>query len=139
MRSLPLLALALCAGLAAAQSPERPLTSLPYTPGLDVAAMDRTADACVDFYQYSCGGWMKANPIPADQASWSVYSKLAQDNVRFLWGILEAAAKATPGRSAAQQKICDYFASCMDEAAIEKRGAAPLKPALDRIAALRSA
>jgi endothelin-converting enzyme/putative endopeptidase len=121
-----------------AQEPDRPLSELPYSPGLDPAAMDRAADPCADLYQFSCGGWMKTHPIPPDQSSWSVYSKLAQDNVRFLWGILEEAAKPTPGRSAVQQKIGDYFAACMDEAAIEKRGAAPLEPGLAAIAALRS-
>src|SRR5512140_1889671 len=68
---------------------EHPLTQLPYTPSLDVAAMDRNADPCVDFYQYTCGGWMASNPIPADQAAWSVYGKLTVDNQRFLWGILD--------------------------------------------------
>src|SRR5687767_11891514 len=97
-------------GAVLAQEPDRPLRELPYSAGLDPASMDRTADPCADLYQYSCGGWMKANPIPADQASWSVYSKLAQDNVRFLWGILEDASRPTPGRNAVQQKIGDYFA-----------------------------
>src|SRR5262245_27119691 len=96
-------ALALCAAALAAE--ERPLTTLPYTPGLDVNAMDRTADPCGDFYQYSCGGWMKANPIPADQPRWSVYGKLGQDNQRYLWGILEELAAKTAGRNATQQKI----------------------------------
>jgi putative endopeptidase len=67
---------------------QKPLTSFPYTPGLDVSSMDKTADPCVDFYQYSCGGWRKNNPIPGDQARWSVYGKLYQDNQQFLWGIL---------------------------------------------------
>ena len=97
---------------------EGPLQSLPYTPGLDPAAMDRSANACVDFYRYSCGGWMSRNPIPPDQASWSVYAKLYEDNQRFLWGILSNLAGSRTGRSANQQKIGDYFASCMDETAI---------------------
>ena len=119
---------ALVASFALAAEPETPLTQLPYTPGLDVSAMDRTADPCTDFYQFSCGGWMKMNPIPGDQPSWDVYGKLAQENQRYLWGILDELAKKTTGRNANQQKIGDHFAACMDEAAAEKRGAAPLKP-----------
>ena len=141
MRSpLPLLLCALLAvpAVRAAGDADTPLTTLPYTPGLDVAAMDRSADACVDFYQYTCGGWMKANPIPPDQSQWDVYRKLAQDNQRYLWGILADLAKATKGRDATQQKIGDYFASCMDEAAVEKRGIEPLKPYLDRVDAMQS-
>jgi endothelin-converting enzyme/putative endopeptidase len=126
------------AGLSSAQAPEAPSSEFPYTPGLDVKAMDRTADPCVDFYQYSCGGWMKANPIPADQSSWSVYGKLGQDNQRFLWGILDELSRKNAGRAPHQQKIGDHFASCMDEAAVEKLGARPLKPYLDRIAAVKS-
>jgi putative endopeptidase len=116
---------------------DKPITALPYTPSLDVNAMDRSADPCADFYQYSCGGWMKNNPIPADQASWSVYGKLATDNQRFLWGILDDLAKRTSGRTPTQQKIGDFFAACMDEAAIEKAGIAPLKPELDAIARIK--
>src|SRR5579872_540918 len=118
--------------------PEHPLTALPYTPSLDIPSMDRTADPCVDFYQYTCGGWMKNNPIPPDQASWSVYGKLAEENGEFLWGILEEAAKPSADRTAVQQKIGDYFASCMNEQEIEALGVKPLEPLLGRIAALKS-
>jgi endothelin-converting enzyme/putative endopeptidase len=117
---------------------DTPILSLPYTPGLDTAFMDRSADPCVDFYQYSCGGWMKRNPIPPDQPGWDVYSKLDQDNQRFLWGILDDLGRNTSGRNANQQKIGDYFAACMDESAIEKLGADPLKPYLDQINGLTS-
>jgi putative endopeptidase len=121
MRSLSccVLLAALATSPSFAADAETPLESFPYTPGLDTSAMDRTADACVDFYQYACGGWLKANPIPPDQASWDVYRKLAQDNQRFLWGILDGLAQRTTGRSPTQAKIGDYFAACMDEEAVE--------------------
>ena len=107
-------------------------------PVLDVSAMDRTVDPCVDFYAYSCGQWMKHNPIPPDQASWGTYGKLEDENRAQLRGILEDAAKPNPQRDSADQKIGDYYASCIDEGAIEKRGVKPLQPELDRIAALKS-
>ena len=118
---------------------EKPLAAIPYSPSLDVTSMDRSADPCTDFYKYSCGMWIKHNPIPPDQARWDVYGKLDQENQRFLWGLLETAAKATPGRTKVEAEIGDYFSACMDEAGIEKLGASPLKPELDQIAALKSA
>jgi putative endopeptidase len=133
------------AGAALAQAPsadkahsDAPISSLPYTPGLNTEFMDTSADPCVDFYRYSCGGWVKKNPIPADQPAWSVYAKLAQDNERFLWGILNDLAGKTQGRNANQQKIGDYFAACMDESAIEKLGASPIKAYLKQIDGLAS-
>ena len=122
----------------AAAAADSPITSMPYTPSLDIDFMDRSADPCVDFYQYSCGGWMKKNPIPADQPGWGVYGKLAQDNQRFLWGILDDLARNTSARNPNQQKIGDYFAACMDESAVDKLAADPLKPYLDQINALTS-
>ena len=121
-----------------ARPKEHPLTALPYTPSLDLASMDRTADPCADFYQYVCGGWMKSNPIPPDQASWSVYGKLTEENGEFLWGILEEAAKPAADRIPTQQKIGDYFEACMDEPRIESLGSTPLNSVLDEIAALKS-
>ncbi|MFO1340163.1 MAG: M13 family metallopeptidase [Burkholderiaceae bacterium] len=140
-------ALALASALASvcasawAQAPapaEQPLAALPYTPGLDLAAMDRTAAPCEDFYQYVCGGWLKNHPIPPDQARWDVYAKLADENKRYLWGILDTLARQPEGRSAAQQQIGDLFASCMDEPTAEARGLKALAPLLARIDAMKT-
>jgi len=126
------------AALATAQTPDTPLKSLPYSPSLDLTDMDRSINPCLDLYRFSCGGWLKKNPIPPDQSSWSVYAKLAQDNERFLWGILDDTAKPDPGRSTVEREIGDFFAACMDEPALEKAGAAPLREELDAITALKS-
>jgi endothelin-converting enzyme/putative endopeptidase len=117
---------------------ERPITALPYTPSLDPSVMDRSVDPCVDLFKFSCGKWLDKNPIPADRPRWSVYAKMEEDNSRFLWGLLEEAARPDPGRDANTQKIGDYFATCMDEPAVEKDGLAPLKAELAAIAGLKS-
>ncbi|HTA44723.1 MAG TPA: M13 family metallopeptidase [Bryobacteraceae bacterium] len=120
-----------------AQQPQ-PLTSLPYTPSFDLQAMDRSVQPCDNFYQYSCGTWIKDNPIPADQARWDVYSKLTYENQLYLWGLLLQAGRNDATRTANQQKIGDLFHACMDETAIEQEGAAPIQPILDQINAIKS-
>ena len=116
-------------------------------PVLDLSAMDRTIDPCVDFYAFSCGGWIKNNPIPPDQSSWGTYGKLEDENRAQLRTILEDAARATgepekltrqATHTQATQKIGDYYASCMDEAAIDRLGIQPLLPQFARINALQS-
>jgi hypothetical protein len=105
---------------------------LPYTRGLDVSAMNRSVSPCVDFYQYACGGWQRRNPIPPDQTSWSVYSKMADENLAFLRGVLEQAAAGVEP-DPVSQKIGDYYAACMDEARVEQLGATALGPDLAAI------
>jgi putative endopeptidase len=106
------------------------------TPGFDISAIDTTADPCTDFYQYACGTWMKNNPIPPDQSVWGRFNELEERNREILRDILEKAAPAKSQRSPIEQKIGDFYASCMDEKSIDAKGLAPIKPDLDRIAAL---
>ena len=77
---------------------------------------------------------MKANPIPPDQGGWGTFNALAIWNIAAVRNTLEEAAKPSPNRTAVQQKVGDYYASCMDEDAINKAGLKPLQPVLDRIA-----
>lgn len=119
-----------------AQSQNAP--ALPYSPSLDVTSMDKSVDPCVDFYQYSCGGWQKRNPIPPDQTSWSVYAKLYQDNLAFLRGILEEAAAVKEGRNQVTQEIGDFYGACMNETVVNRRGVKAIQRQLDAIAALKS-
>src|SRR5580693_8312248 len=127
--------------LASAQTQSQPSSEpvLPYIPSLDLTAMDKSIDPCVDLYKYSCGGWQQKNPIPPDQTSWSVYAKLYQDNLTFLRGMLEEAAQPNQQRNAVSQKIGDFYSACIDENAVEKRGISPIQPELDAIAQVKSA
>jgi len=111
----------------------------------DPSLIDKTIDPCENFYRYSCNGWFKRNPLPADQTGYGRFTELAEVNRMHLRQILEEAAApaATHGpdqkpRSRNEQKIGDEYASCMDAATVNKLGLAPLQPELDRIAALKT-
>ncbi len=104
----------------------------------DVNEVDRSLDACTDFYKYVCSKWQAANPIPADQAAWGVASNLQIWNETVLRDALVQASQPSPNRSAIEQKIGDYWASCMDEAGANAAGLKPIQPLLDAIDAMRS-
>jgi putative endopeptidase len=105
---------------------------------LDPSTFDQSAAACTDFYQYVNGGWMKANPIPPAFPSWSLGNILNERNRDLLHDILEAAAKNTAAKKGSnEQKIGDYYASCMDESKIEADGIKALAPEFDRIAKIK--
>lgn len=106
----------------------------PSQPVLNLDAIDKTADPCVDFYQYACGNWLKTTEIPSDQTSWGSFVDIRERNSAIMRQILEKAAAGGAERDAISQKIGDYYGSCIDETAANAHGVDPLKPELKRIA-----
>ena len=106
--------------------------------GFDTANLDKTCKPCDDFYQFAMGGWMKANPVPPEYSVWGSFSQLADKNQKNLREILEAAAstKASPGTN--EQKIGDFYASCMDATSIDAAGSKPIEPELTLISAIHT-
>jgi len=105
--------------------------------GFSVDNIDKTMNPCVDFYQYACGNWLKNTEIPADQPEWVSFIELYERNLVTEREILEKASVNNPGRSAVEQKIGDYYSSCMDEKAVDAKGLDALKSELDRISAVK--
>ena len=106
--------------------------------GFDTANLDKTCKPCDDFYQFAMGGWMKVNEIPPQYSTWGSFSRLLDKNQQNLQQILETAenGKATPGSN--EQKIGDFYASCMDTAAIDAAGTKPIDAEMAIIAAMKS-
>ena len=136
--ALVLILAAAFAQVSSAQSSPADQSKEPKLEHFDPDLVDKSLDPCNDFYKYACNKWLTANPIPADQVFWSTGSGLELWNEGLLRDTLEAASKNDSNRTANQQKIGDYWAACMDEPGIETTGLKPLKPELDRIAALKS-
>jgi putative endopeptidase len=103
-----------------------------------VDMLDKSIDPCNDFYAYACSKWLAKNPIPSDRPSWGRFDELQQRGQFVVRDILEKAAVDRPGRTVSEQKIGDYYASCMDESAIEKAGTKPLQQDFDSIAKIKS-
>jgi putative endopeptidase len=133
MRSLlVLLFVALLPAWGQKQAPQKTLQAF------DPKSMDTSADPCVNFYQYACGGYLKQTPIPADESSYGQFNEISDQNLLVLKSILEQAAGSTGPRTPNEQKIGDYYGTCMNVEGVNQAGLKPLQPLLDRIAALKS-
>jgi predicted metalloendopeptidase len=102
--------------------------------GFNTADLDRSCAPCSDFNQFANGGWLAKNPIPPAYPRWGIMDEVTDHNREVLHQILEDAAKDTAAaRGSSEQKIGDYYGSCMDTAKIDSEGLKPLQPELDRI------
>ena len=127
MRKLPVILL--LAALCLAQSGTRN--------GIDRSMFDATCKPCDDFWRYATGTWVDQHPIPADRARWGKFDELAEANLERLKTILDVTA-ADRAATGDRRRVGDFYASCMDTASIEKAGAKPIQPMLDRIAGVRT-
>jgi putative endopeptidase len=98
--------------------------------------LDTTTSPAEDFFQYANGGWIKRNPIPADQSSWGIGNLVFEENLKRLREISESAAKSSAKKGSNEQKIGDFWATAMDSAKIEADGLKPLQPYLDKVNAI---
>jgi putative endopeptidase len=114
---------------------ETPKAPPPIVGGLELSAIDQSADACSDFYQYACGNWIKDNPVPLEQVRWVRSFSLVQE--RNLYELQQELARAaTKPANPIEKQYGDFFAACMDVDELQRKGLEPVKPALERIAAL---
>ena len=123
-------------GAATTAVPEKPTVVYKPIPGFDGSSIDATADPCNDFYKFACGKFAANHPIPPDQQGVDQFYSLFNVNTQALRGILEKAEAGGTTRSADEQKIGDYYKSCMDQSAIEAQGLTPVEPLLKQIDAL---
>ena len=106
--------------------------------GIESAYMDRDADACMDFYQYACGGWLAANEIPADKSRYGSFDTVSDRNEQALHDILDT-ARTTKESTPLQAKLGDFYNACMDEGAVEKAGTTGIDPLLAVITKIKDA
>lgn len=133
MRLLSFVFLAPLVGVAVAAD----IVVKPQEKPIDPANLDPSVKPWEDFYRYANGGWLDANPIPPEYSAWGAFHELHERNNAALRKELEAAAAKTDAKPGSpEQLVGDFYASGMDEAAIEKAGIEPLAEEFARIAAI---
>jgi putative endopeptidase len=106
--------------------------------GLYLDWIDRSVSPSVDFFRYANGNWIKAHPIPSDRSYWGIDSLLEEDNQAFIRDLAESLDRRQWPAGTDERKVADFYASGMDEKAIDAAGVKPLEPEFARIAAVRS-
>lgn len=110
--------------------------SAPKTHGITVTNIDRSVKPGDDFYRFANGEWIKRTEIPPDRAAIDVFTKLADLSNQRMNDLIEELAKSKAPAGSGERKVADLFNSYMDEAGIEAKGLAALRPHLDAIAAI---
>ena len=106
--------------------------------GLNVSDFDKSVRPGDDFYEYACGGWMKANPLPAAYSRYGSFDRLAEDNNKRINGILKELQENTYQEGTVEQKLSDLYKLAMDSARREQDGLAPLMPVIKRLEAAKT-
>jgi putative endopeptidase len=114
-------------------------TSTAQTSGIDLAGIDRSVAPGDDYFAFANGTWLKTTEIPADRSSWGTGAIVAERTAKRTADLIAEASKETAPPGSDARKVGDYYATFMDEAAIETKGLGPLKPTLTAIATIRDA
>ncbi|MGH9535460.1 MAG: M13 family metallopeptidase [Terriglobales bacterium] len=106
--------------------------------GIDLSAIDKTVSPCANFYQYACGRWNATHPIPGDESAWGRFNELENRNQEELRGILERAAAKGKAGSRIQREVGTFYAACVNTQQVNGLGLQPIRPELERIAAIQN-